>query len=227
LRPKVSDDIPGEKIHLTCEFSLSNAKDDGMFNVVSTCSYGFTPDDVEINRELAKKIQGWKDEGKNEKQIDFETKNWKLLDALRIVKKNSFDFTVQTIGVYNNNELIIKACELIEKRLIDLDTFIDTDEIEIKNSLNTMTNCYDIKLENEDYTIGKLIEYILYEKFFEGTKIVSYVGFKKFHPHDIESIVRIAFKQPVDISSIKGYLKECIHDAKNVFGKIKLEFVKK
>lgn len=143
------------------------------------------------------------------------------------MKKNSFDFTVQTIGVYNNNELIIKACKLIEKRLIDLDTLIDTDEIEIKNSLNTMTNCYDIKLENEDYTIGKLIEYILYEKFFEGTKIVSYVGFKKFHPHDIESIVRIAFKQPVDISSIKGYLKECIHDAKNVFGKIKLEFVKK
>lgn len=227
LRPKVSDDIPGEKIHLTCEFSLSNAKDDGMFNVVSTCSYGFTPDDVEINRELAKKIQGWKDEGKNEKQIDFETKNWKLLDALRIVKKNSFDFTVQTIGVYNNNELIIKACELIEKRLTDLDTLIETDEIEIKNSLNTMTNCYDIKLENEDYTIGKLIEYILYEKFFEGTKIVSYVGFKKFHPHDVESIIRIAFRQPVDISSIKGYLKECIHDAKNVFGKIKLEFVKK
>jgi DNA-directed RNA polymerase subunit L len=227
LRPKISDDIHGEKIHLTCELSLSNAKDDGMFNVVSTCSYGFTCDDVLMNRELGKKIQGWKDEGKNEKEIDFESKNWKLLDGLRIVKKDSFDFTVQTVGVFNNNELLVKACEIIEKRFADLDNLIDTDEIEIKTSLNTLTNCYDITLYNEDYTIGKVLEFILYEKFFEGTKIVSFVGFKKYHPHDDESIIRIAFKQPVDVSSIKGYLKECIHDALGVFSKIKKDFVKK
>ena len=153
LRPKLSDDLVGEKIHLTCEFTISTAKDDGMFNVVSTCSYGFTPDDVAINNELAKKIQGWKDEGKNEKEIDFEAKNWKLLDALRIVKKDSFDFIVQTIGVYSNVELMNKACEIIDKRLQELEMLINTDEIEIKNSLNTMSNCFDIKLENENYTI--------------------------------------------------------------------------
>lgn len=226
LRPKIGDDIPGEKIHLTCEFIISNAKDDGMFNVVSTCSYGFTPDDIGIEKELSKKVQGWKDEGKNEKQIDFEIKNWKLLDGLRIVKKDSFDFIVQTIGVFTNYEILVKACEIIENRIKDLDKLLDMDEVEIKIALNTMSNCFDIKLENEDYTIGKLIEYLLYEKFFEGTKIVSYVGFKKFHPHDVESIIRIAFKQPVDISSIKGYLKECILDAYHIFGKIKKEFVK-
>ena len=148
LRPKLSDDLVGEKIHLTCEFIVSTAKDDGMFNVVSTCSYGFTPDDVAIDNELAKKIQGWKNEGKNEKDIDFESKNWKLLDALRIVKKDSFDFIVQTIGVYSNAELVNKACEIIDKRLQNIEISINTDEIEIKNSLNTMANCFDIKLEN-------------------------------------------------------------------------------
>jgi DNA-directed RNA polymerase alpha subunit len=226
LRPKLSDELLGEKINLTCEFILSNAKDDGMFNVVSTCSYGFTPDDVEIDKELAKKIQGWKDEGKNEKEIDFESKNWKLLDALRIVKKDSFDFIIQTVGVYNNVELVNKGCEIIDKRLQELDMLIHSDDLEIKNSLNTMSNCFDIKLQNEDYTIGKIIEYILYEKFFEGTKIVSYVGFKKYHPHDSESIIRIAFKQPIDISSIKGYLQESIQDARNIYAKIKKEFLK-
>lgn len=225
LRPKLSDDLVGEKIHLTCEFIVSTAKDDGMFNVVSTCSYGFTPDDVAINNELAKKIQGWKDEGKNEKEIDFESKNWKLLDALRIVKKDSFDFILQSIGVYTNVEIMNKACEIIDKRLQELEMLINTDELKIKNSLNTMANCFDIKLENEDYTIGKLLEFILYEKFFEGTKILSFVGFKKFHPHDIESIIRVAFKQPVDISSIKGYLQESIQDARNIYAKIKKEFL--
>jgi len=224
LRPKLSDDLVGEKIHLTCEFIVSTAKDDGMFNVVSTCSYGFTPDDVAINNELAKKIQGWKDEGKNDKEIDFESKNWKLLDALRIVKKDSFDFIVQSVGVYSNVEIMNKACEIIDKRLDELEMLIHSDDIEIKNSLNTMSNCFDIKLDNEDYTIGKLLEFILFEKFFEGTKIVSFVGFKKFHPHDVESIIRIAFKQPIDISSIKGYLQECIQDARNIYAKIKKEF---
>lgn len=224
LRPKLSDDLLGEKIYLTCEFSVFNAKNDGMFNVVSTCSYGFTPDDVAIDNELIKKIQGWKDEGKNEKEIVFETKNWKLLDALRIVKKDSFDFIVQTIGVYSNNELMNKACTIINKRLDDLELLINSDDLEIKSS-NTMTNCYDISLENEDYTIGKMIEYILYEKYFEGTKILSFVGFKKFHPHDTESIIRVAFKNPIDISSIKGYLLESILDAKNIYDKIKKEFL--
>ena len=226
LRPKLSDDLLGEKIHLTCQFSLSNAKDDGMFNIVSTCSYGFTPDDIAIDNELAKKIQGWKDEGKNEKDITFESKNWKLLDALRIVKKDSFDFIIQTIGVYTNVEIIHKACEIIDKRLNDLEMLIHSDDIEIKNSLNTMENCYDIILQNEDYTIGKLLEFILYEKFFEGTKILAFVGFKKFHPHDVESTIRVAFKQPIDISSIKGYLQECIQDAKNIFSKIEKGFGK-
>ena len=45
LRPKISDELPGEKLHLTCEFSIGTAKEDGTFNVVSTCSYGFTLDD--------------------------------------------------------------------------------------------------------------------------------------------------------------------------------------
>ena len=224
LRPKLSDDLPGEKIHLTCEFSLFNAKNDGMFNVVSTCSYGFTPDDIAIDNELVKKIQGWKDEGKNEKEIVFETKNWKLLDALRIVKKDSFDFIVQTIGVYSNNEIVNKACSIINKRLDDLELLVNSDELEIKTS-NTTANCYDISLQNEDYTIGKTIEYILYEKYFEGTKILSFVGFKKFHPHDAESIIRVAFKNPIDISSIKGYLLDSILDAKNIYDKIKKEFL--
>lgn len=48
LRPKVSDELPGEKINLTCELSVSTAKVDGMFNAVSTCSYGFTIDTVAL-----------------------------------------------------------------------------------------------------------------------------------------------------------------------------------
>jgi len=223
LRPRISEELPGEKIHLTCEFEIGNAKEDGMFNVVSTCAYGFTGDSAAQDAELARKMQTWKDEGKNEKEIDFESKNWKLLDAKRIFKKDSFDFAIQTVGVYSNVEIVTMACGILIGKLSDLNETIEKDELEIKNADNTMSNCFDVILENEDYTIGKILEYFLYSKFYE-TNMLTYCGFKKMHPHDNYSIVRISYTEAVEKSTIKGHLKECIDDAMHVYGKLKKDF---
>jgi DNA-directed RNA polymerase alpha subunit len=226
LRPKISDEILGEKIQLTCQFSIGTAKEDGAFNVVSTCSYGFTPDKEAMEIELSKKIQQWKNEGLSKESIEFEKKNWKLLDGLRITKPDSFEFTIETIGVFTNVELLNKATDIIINKFKLLDTLIETDELKIDKSLNTMKNCFDVILENEDYTIGKVLEYILYSKFFENLKTLNYCGFKKEHPHDSGSIIRLAYNDPIDKSGIKQNLKECIIDAINVFKKMKEEFLR-
>ena len=227
LRPKLTDELPGEKLHLTCQFSIGNAKEDGMFNAVSNCSYGFTVDDAAIDIELAKKKQGWKDDGKNEEEIIFESKNWKLLDALRITKPNSFDFSIQTSSAFSNYELMSISCGILIEKLNALDTLIEHDKLQINNSQNTMSNCFDIILENEDYTLGKIIEYMLYTKFYEGVKILTYCGFKKMHPHDADSIIRVAYKDAVEKINIKTHLKECIVDSISIYNKIKRIFLKK
>ena len=226
LRPKLSEELLGEKLHLTCEFSVGTAKEDGTFNAVSTCSYGYTQDEDKIAIELAKNIQGWKDEGKNQKEIDFESKNWKYLNAKRITKKDSFDFIVQTIGIYSNYELLDLACDIIIKRLNIIDTQLETDKLQIEKSNNTLKNSYDIILEDDDYTIGKIIEYAIYSKFYEGTKILTYCGYKKMHPHDSESIIRIAYDIEEPETFVKQNLKECINDLVAVYQKIKKEFLK-
>jgi len=231
LRPKVFEEkmpgekIPGEKIHLTCEFSVGTAKQDGSFNATSTCSYGFTVNTVERDRVLQRKIQGWKDQGKREEEIDFEKKNWLLLDGMRIYKPDSFDFIIQSVGIYDNSELLLKACDILIQRLDELDTIIEKDEITIINSLNTLENSYDVILENEDYTIGKVIEYFLYSRFYE-TGVLTYCGFKKMHPHDSSSIIRLGYKDAVDKAVIKGNLKECIENGKQIYAKLKKEFLK-
>jgi len=224
LRPKISDEIPGEKLQFSCEFSIGTAKQDGMFNVVSTCTYGFTQDDEAIEKELAKKAQEWKDRGMSKDEIVFETKNWKLLDGQRVVKRDSFDFTIQTIGMFTNQEIVRKACDILIEKLDALNIDIDTDELKISPSDNTMPNSYDVTLVNEDYTIGKVLEYFLYSKFYEGTKSLSYCGFKKMHPHDLDSIVRIAYKEELEKMAIKQNLKECIADAISVYKKIQDKF---
>lgn len=225
LRPRISEDIPGDKIHFTCELSVANAKVDSMFNVVSTCSYGFTVDDKARDAVLEKKKQEWKDEGKSKEDIEFELTNWKLLEGMRVTKKDSFDFVIQSLGVYTNNEILDTACQILIDKFDELDTIIEKDELQINNSVNTMKNCYDIILENEDYTIGKVIEYFLYTKFYE-TKILTFCGFKKEHPHDDFSIIRVAYADAIEKSTIKGHFKECLEDAKQILTRLKKDFLK-
>ena len=223
LRPKMSEELRGEHIHLTCEFEIGDAKEDGMFNIVSTCAYGFTPDSAGQDATLVRKVQTWKDEGKTVKEIKFESDNWKLLDAKRIFKQNSYDFVIQTVGIYTNNEIVDLACKILIGRFHEHIALIEKDELEIKNSESTMANCFDIILENEDYTIGKVLEYLLYKKFYE-TNILTFCGFKKAHPHDTYSIIRVAYTAPVEKSSVKGHLRECIDDAIIVYTKMKKDF---
>ena len=158
LKPKAAEELQAKKINLTCEFDIGTAKEDGAYNAVSTCSYGNTIDHATQEAKLAQLKQKWKDGGKKENEIEFEAANWKLLEGKRIFKKDSFDFIIQSIGVYTNVELLTMACSIMIEKLTKIDTIIEEDTLEIKLSDNTMKNCYDITLENEDYTIGKVIE---------------------------------------------------------------------
>ena len=111
-------------------------------------------------------------------------------------------------------------------KLGHLDTIMEEDNLEIKVAENTMKNCYDIILENEDYTIGKVIEYCLLSIFYESNGLLTFCGFKMLHPHDSYSLIRVAYKEPVEISTIKGNLKTCISHSIEVFNKIRKEFLK-
>ena len=222
LRPKLSDEIPGEKIKLTCEFSISTARDDSMFNVTGTCAYGCTPDPTKIQEELAIRKQKWKDEGKNESEIKFEASNWVLLEGLRYVKKYSFDFIIQSVGIYDNDQIIIKSCDVLVARFAELKNILSRDEVEIKASDNTMENCYDVTLENEDYTIGNILNYELYQIFYSELKVLNYVGFKKMHPHDTSSILRMDLTDTTKgVSTVKTMLQAVIDQAIKKINSIK------
>ena len=214
LRPRISDEIPGERIKFTCEFSVSTARDDSMFNVTGTCAYGFSPDPEKMAEQLEIRKQKWKDEDKKEAEIKFEAANWKLLEGLRYVKKNSFDFVLQTVGIYENEQIIIKSSQILLQKFEVFKKSLMQDEVEIKPSENTMENCYDITLENEDYTIGNILNYELYAIFYTDLKLLDYVGFKKLHPHDLNSLLRVALTDKTkSVSTVKTMLAKVIDEA--------------
>jgi DNA-directed RNA polymerase alpha subunit len=191
LRPKISDTIPGESLKFRAEFSISNASENSMYNVVSKCSYSNTIDKNEAEKVWGELKRELKAKNFTEEAIDFEKKNFYFLDAQRCFKKDSFDFIIQSIGIFENRQICKYAClKLIDKfhNIISL-----RDGLTILPSESTVLNSHDIILYDEDYTIGKILEFILYTNFYHNKPILSFCGFKKFHPHDTKCTIRIAF----------------------------------
>jgi DNA-directed RNA polymerase subunit L len=226
LRPKIDSNMDKELLHLEAKFTISNAKNDGMFNVVSTCSYGNTLDQVKIkdaweSKEAELKLKYGKEE------IETMKKDWMILDAKRIYEPDSFDYIIETIGIYDNFKLVEIATNLLIKKLFNSLKLLKENMDFIQEMEDTMENSYSIRLENEDYTIGKIIEFNFYDKYFINSKNLNYVSFLKKHPHDNFSIIKLSYKNQITKDDILLNFEECINSSILLINSIKEYFSSK
>ena len=221
LLPRVSENIEGERILLKCKFDIGTAKEDSSFNVSSTCVYANTLDPVKIKAawidkktELAKTLDA--------SEIAFIEKDWHLLDAKRHFLEDSFDFAVESVGPISNMAIITKAATLMIEKLKRLQETIQGEPNTVMSSETTIPNSFDITLKGEDYTLGKVIEYVLYDMHFDKT--LNYCGFRKPHPHIDESLIRIGFKNPTDKVTAISYIVNAAAEAIHIYTKIQQVF---
>ena len=226
LRPKMGDSILGEQLKLNCNFSISNCSVSSMFNVVSKCAYQFTPDITKQSLEWDKIEKKLIKDKVVVEDIEFQKKNFYLLDAERIYIPDSFDFTIETIGVYENVEIIKKACVVLITKIISLIKEIDSNTIEIIKSVNSSENSFDIILDEPigDYSIGKVLEYYLYIEYFIKDKLLSFCGFKKMHPHDTFITLRVEFMDETEKTTVKQCLRNACIFSQDIFKKINSKF---
>jgi len=224
LRPKISEDVIGEELHITAKFSIGVAAENSAFNVVSTCAYAMTPDKTQQYDAWAKREKELRSNKYSKEDMGMAHKNWLLHDGKRIVVSNSFDFCLETIGVFKNRDLMKKATEIINAKLLNIKTGLADQQIKIARSATTLENSFDIILKNEGYTIGKIIESILYEKYYEGDRSLSYLGFIKKHPHDADGLLRMAFRDSVDHTAAANLLVNVIDEATGIFAHIHSQF---
>ena len=255
LLPKLSSNVPcGEALAFTCTIEISNAKFDGMYNVAHTCAYNCTPDEKEIEKQWKAKEKGLREGFESgssasahasgstvAEQLASAKKNWELLEAQRIFVGDSFDFVIETVGVYTNVQLVTKSCDIMikkcEKLLADMEHSSSNSSssdggteskigikniIEPANELTTMKNAFCINLVGEDYTLGKAVEFLLFSNYYDKPDgIVSFCGFKKPHPHALDSFILVAFKEETDLSKVQEHVSkvviECISIFKSLF----------
>jgi DNA-directed RNA polymerase subunit L len=226
LRPRISEEIPGEKIILTCRFDIGYSKEDSSFNVSGTCTYKRTPDTHAISQELHLKEAEFKSKGLNDQEIKFEKRNWQLLDGMRIVTPNSFDFIIESVGIYTNEKLVSLACSIINLSIETIKTMLTQGEIDIQPSNNTKPNCFEIYFKNYDYTIGNIINHQMYELFFKTDQIHS-VSVKKIHPHDDYITMEVSIVSNTNpLDNLIRMLMESCESAKNIVNLIKKELKK-
>ena len=228
LRPKISNDIPGEQIHLSARLKLGTAKEDGMYNIASTCAYKNTDDKVEQHNQWQSIAEELESNGLSATKIEYQRKNWYTLQAKRYFIKDSFDFKLESVGVYKNIELIHMACDNIIQRLDKISQKCDSHGLSLNKDSTAMNDSVDIVLNGEDYTIGKVIEYILHEQYYKKDLTLSYVGFIKKHPQDDYSIIRIAFSSQSEVeltdTNIYSMMKFACDIGKNIYNNIKEYF---
>ena len=231
LRPRTSN-VGGESLKLKSKLDIGIAKTNSAYNVVATCSYRAAPDPVAVNAAWTEYDKQKSKENNVEWQElrDSAKVDWLLLDGKRHVLPDVFDFVIESVGVFDNADVIYRGCDVMINKLKVFVENIQAQPDLIKPSTVTIDNCVDITLQGEDYTLGKVIEYVIYEKHFQlnsnanSDKTITYCGFNKPHPHIDESIIRIGFDTPREATEIVEILTAAANDAIQVFEKIGVNF---
>jgi DNA-directed RNA polymerase subunit L len=225
LRPRISADIDGEQLKLSCKLDIGTAQQDSTFNIASTCAYGNSPDPAKIKSEWLKKAAELSKAGSTPAEIDFLHKDWLLLDAKRIFLADSFDFTVEPVGQFTNISIVYKATQIMINKLNKFKMTMESEPGLIAKSASTIDNGFDITIPNEGYTLGKAIEFVLYNNHYG--KSLTYCGFIKQHPHIDICKIRLGFKEPMDVATVISYLTNAADEAIKVFEPIASAFREK
>jgi DNA-directed RNA polymerases I and III subunit RPAC1 len=220
LRPKIGENIEGEHLKMTCLFSIDTAKTNGSYNVVSSCSYRNTLDHTAIEVESRVKEEELKQKYEEDSDVKYHLKDWLNLNAKRIFIENSFDFTIETLGVFDNLTIVKAAINNIISRLKKIIEIYSSKNGLITKSVSTIPNSFDITLETEDFTIGKILEYTLFDTYYNGNKTLTYCGFRKPHPHINNSIIRLAYHNDTEKSTVVEYINNAATIAIDIYEKL-------
>ena len=128
--------------------------------------------------------------------------------AYNELDKNKFKFFLESRGQLEEKELLIRACEVINKKLRKMSKIFP--EMKLKDG--------EIKIPKESHTVGNLISHGLY-----GLKECEYATYYQKHMLDNEVFIRFGFDKETEV---KNKVEKVIKEYRELFEKIKKSFEK-
>lgn len=178
-----------ETLHFTAKAFKKTAKLNASFNPVAGCShyYNFTED-------------------KSKSPIDNERDNYKK-DEKNEPKEIVFQYEV--INKLSHKYLFEKAIQILIEKIELLRHNIDKNIIQISKHKDIS---YDFLIENEDDTIGNIIQSYIYDNYVEtkkelfNNKKCIYAGYLTIHPLQNILKIRISIEDTYDVMEFKTFL---------------------
>ena len=212
LKPKIGNALP-EAIAFKAKASVGIGRENMRFSPVSQCSYGYTRDD---SPEKVKEVfVRWLDRHKkiNYMELESDTDRKKILErefnTMEVARcyltndknePNSFDFTVETAGVFNPLDIVIEALKVIEQKCFvyaALDKGDLPENVKIQPTKKEARG-FDVYFQNEDHTLGNLLtswmdEYLIDTQGLRDGSI-QFCGYCVPHPLRDEMLMTIIAK---------------------------------
>ena len=236
LNPRVSDQLPGEALKLVAKATIGTAGENSAFNVVSCSAYSMTVDKEKQDQALNAHIKSLKaelskqglDKEELESSLEYAKRGWLALDGKRITKKDSFDFEVETVGVFSNEDIVRRACDIIVGSLEELEITMSQTNALVDFFTITDDDIVMVKLENYDYTVAKALEAVLYIRNWEGKEKadgLDYLATVRPHPHIPEIFLRMHYIAGLDDrvslqERSRMIVLNAINESKDVFRKV-------
>jgi DNA-directed RNA polymerase subunit L len=200
-----------EKIHLKANAIKRTAKINSSFSPVSLSNFFFVIDELEANK----------------------TDN--ILDRERSYIKDKYgepskiNFQIETINGHSYKYLFKKAIDILIDKLETLIIKLDNKEIEIEQVPN-INNSFNFKIDDEDDTLGNLIQSILHNKYIrEKTKLndlnCDYVGYICPHPLIKQLLVRFTLST-TDKQLFYNFFSQNCRNIIKIINDIKEEWIK-
>ncbi len=219
LRPTQSEGAH-ERVSLRCRLGVGTSGQNAAFGVAATCAYGGTLD-------VAAGDAAWEARTAERDESEHAKADWNLLGAKRHVIPDSFDFVLETVGQFTNEQLVVRACEVMIDKLNRFGV-LDAGHVSVAPSPGTLENSYTVTLRGEGYTLGKVIESALFLAHAQGQPgsdgTIMYCGFRKPHPHVDVSELRLAFKERASEEMTRGVLAAAAGRAAAAFERLAAPF---
>ena len=192
----------GEELDITMRATIGIGNEHSSF--CPTCVSVFTnvrdPEKAEsaFTSLIEKKNVDRKGNPLTKEEIDKERKSFYILEADRYFhvdergEPNKFDFTIESEGRIPSHNILIMALDIFKRNIMRfMDDIKDENKVEIFNS-DCIMNSYDIAINDEDYTVGYLLQYYIY-KLYQNVEnqVVKYIASNVPHPLENRLVFRV------------------------------------
>jgi len=185
--------------------SVGIGRENAQFIPVSQCSYAYTADtSPERQKDFFEKwliahkkvsIGELETNSTRKKELEREFNTMEVARCFMINERgepNSFDFTIESIGVLDPLYIVARALQVIQEKLL---TYVSIDTGDLPKNIkvrpaDARMKGFDFIFAEEDHTLGNLLQCWMDSNLLDSGEI-TYAGYKVPHPLKDEMLLRV------------------------------------